>query len=141
MFEGDRLLSVGIIRGTVSTDQPLADRCGEIADKLISVWVNDLDVVIEMPQMMTNIKGIAAQAGSVYKLAVLCGYLARAMEPARITLVTPLEWKGQLPKSIVQQRVERAIGIRKCRELNVRSHAWDAAGLGLWKIEERKRHG
>lgn len=51
----------------------------------------------------------------------------------RFELVTPREWKGQLPKSVTIARVRRALGRDTCRGLCIETHAWDAVGIGLWK--------
>lgn len=84
---------------------------------------------------MTNAKGIAAQAGSVYKLAFLVGYIAHAFDfECEVIVTTPMEWKGQLPKDVIQRRVISRLGAAKCIGLNIRSHAWDAVGLGLWAL-------
>lgn len=99
-------------------------------------------MVIEMPQHMASAKGIAAQAGSVYKLTFLVGFIAAMFHDfCQVHVATPMEWKGQLPKNVVQQRIERDLGLRFCRDLQIRSHAWDAVGLGLWFRKSRKGLG
>lgn len=129
------LLEVGIVHDKAK-DDVLAARCAGIAEQFIGyigpMRSPDVDVFIEMPQAMANAKGIAAQAGAVYKLTFLVGYLARAVYPCEVTVVQPIEWKGQLPKDVVQRRVERILGVKTCRALNIRSHVWDAVGIGLW---------
>jgi hypothetical protein len=97
-------------------------------------------VYIEMPQQMVSARGLAAQAGSVYKLAFLVGYLARAVYPCRVHAITVNQWKGQLPKEVVISRVMRDVGAERCRQLNIRTHAWDAVGLGLWAGGVRYGH-
>lgn len=116
----------------------LADRChtfgyelkkiikrGGGLDRAVHVW-------IEMPQQMTSIAGHAAQKGSIYSLTFLVGYLACSVWPCQVQLVQPVQWKGQLPKQIVAERAARIIGAERCRELDIKSHAWDAVGIGLW---------
>lgn len=95
---------------------------------------NGVRVILEFPQQMSNLKGIAAQKGSVYRLAFLVGYLVRALEPMESEIVLPVEWKGQLPKAVVQDRVSRILGKQVCEEQNIRTHAWDAVGIGLWRL-------
>lgn len=130
-----RLKSVAIIRDR-ARDDTLTNRCADLTNRLPDSPEQSDFVVIEMPQHMTNTKGIAAQAGAVYKLTFLVGFLAARfdMSGATVHVVNPSEWKGQLPKDIVQQRVERILGKSTCRELNIRSHAWDAVGIGLWAL-------
>jgi hypothetical protein len=112
-------------------------RCEELANKLIftvdehAVMRDSTFVYLEMPQHMGGRKGIAAQAGSVYVLTFLVGYLAARLRPCQVIVVNPGEWKGQLPKDVVQRRIERIIGKRKCEDLGIKTHAWDAVGIGL----------
>ena len=129
---------VGVIHGKAK-DDTLAARCEEIAHRLIltgmeTSWMTPTAVLIELPQHMASAAGIAAQSGGIYKLTFLAGYLARALHPAEVFVVTPGEWKGQLPKHVIQSRVERVLGQDMCKTLNIKSHAWDAVGLGLWAM-------
>jgi Holliday junction resolvasome RuvABC endonuclease subunit len=133
-----KLTRVGVVPATKTPESGLlADQCEQVADRLKRMLDKPLfmdEVYIEMPQMMTNVKGIAAQAGAVYKLAFLVGYLAREFLPGTVHTVTVAEWKGQLPKDVVQRRIERDLGKRTCEKLNIKSHAWDAVGIGLWAV-------
>ena len=136
-WEDGRLMHVGIVHDRAK-DDTLAARCEGIVRQLdtqmpvIDDKFVNIVMVIEMPQHMASAKGIAAQAGSVYKLAFLVGYIANAFNDFEVIVTTPMEWKGQLPKDVVQQRVIRRLGVRTCVKHNIRSHAWDAVGLGLW---------
>lgn len=139
---GDVPHAVGIVRDTAK-DESLAVRCWELSKKLhtsIRASVNgdpflsSTAVVIEMPQHMTNARGIAAQAGAIYKLTFLVGYLSAMMYPCPVTVVTPGEWKGQLPKDVVQRRIQAILGDATCLRLNIKSHAWDAVGIALWAL-------
>lgn len=127
----------GVIPG-VQSREALADRCNKVAVNLKKIIKQGgildraVHVYIEMPQMMTSAAGIAAQKGSVYKLTFLVGYLACAVWPCQIFEVNPIEWKGQLPKEVVASRVRQYIGNAACVDLDIKTHAWDAVGLGLW---------
>ena len=133
--------AVGIVRDT-ARDEILSVRCWEMKEKLFKAlssadrgwWRTSSFVYIEMPQHMGGRKGIAAQAGSVYVLTFLVGYLAARLHPATVITVNPMEWKGQLPKDVVQRRIERTLGLKKCKDLNIKTHAWDAVGIGLFAL-------
>ena len=135
--------AVGIVRDKIKNDT-LAARCEALAsslvftlnnfDRLIPASRSSTAVIIEFPQHMASAAGIAAQAGSVYKLTFLCGYLACSLQPCDVHVVTPQEWKGQLPKTIIQSRLERVLGKKTCRDLGIKTHAWDAVGIGLWAM-------
>jgi len=94
---------------------------------------------IEFPQYMGgSVKGIAASKGDTLKLAFLVGCYSIALRKRDIDvhLVIPQRWKGQLPKDVVISRVRRELGDELCQQMNIRSHAWDAVGLGLWAIPQ-----
>lgn len=87
-------------------------------------------VVIEFPGLWSAsaLSMASASSGDLFKLAFLTGVLATLMREiarAPVILISPQAWKGQLPKSIVQERVEKLLGEE------VPNHAADAVGMGL----------
>lgn len=131
---------VGVIAPKrVEQARPLASRCNSISDEVRRVIKKgggideSVHVYIEMPQHMPNSRaGIAAQAGSVYVLTFLVGYLAARVWPCQVFEIKPGTWKGQLPKDVVIGRVQRIVGEKECLALGIQTHAWDAVGIGLW---------
>ena len=97
-----------------------------------------VEMVIEYPQFMESLKGQASsRQGDTLKLAFLVGryvQAARELGIRNIRRVQPDEWKGQLPKDVVERRI-----IAKIPEivevLNPKTHSWDAIGIGLWYTE------
>jgi hypothetical protein len=92
--------------------------------------VNHVDLVSEYPAWHGQVLGWSA--GDLQKLVFLVGVLAGYFHAAAsFTPVTPGEWKGQLPKSVVTRRLEKRFGKHtKGWEKDV----WDAVGIGLWKM-------
>jgi len=90
-------------------------------------------IVIEFPMVWAgSAKSLSsAERGDLFKLSYLIGglgsrvALATGREPR---LVTPNEWKGQLPKRVVVQRVEKLTGIAFA------DHEADACGIGMYLI-------
>lgn len=128
---------VGVLKQP--TPGNLAMRCHSIGESIKRIIKKDgalvpaTHVFIEFPMAMAgSARGIAAQAGAVYKLTFLVGYIAASVWPCEVFTVTPMEWKGQLPKDVVVTRIQRMLGEEVCRELGIKTHAWDATGLGLW---------
>lgn len=73
------------------------------------------------------------KTGSLQKLVFLVGVIAGYLpEDWRIILVTPSGWKGQLPKDVVIRRMTARYGTAVVKTLNVKTHAWDALGIGEW---------
>lgn len=92
-------------------------------------------VTIELPSFYASSSGhMVAVRGDLIKLACIVGMFTRtAMEPgADVRLVEPNEWKGQLPKDVVIQRVrDRIPEIDK--KFAPKKDSWDAIGIGLYE--------
>lgn len=90
-------------------------------------------VVMEYPELFSGsvVSQAAVAKGDLGKLWYLCGMIG--LEAGRLTgkipvLVTPGEWKGQLPKEEVTRRVIEAFG----DGLDfTRDHVCDATAMGL----------
>lgn len=88
--------------------------------------------VMEFPDYQSGAeRSMGWKKGDLQKLTYLIGVLTAAIPWTRITHVFPRDWKGQLPKNVVEQRLRRDLGDDVCRRLDVRTHGWDALGIGL----------
>jgi hypothetical protein len=88
-------------------------------------------VVFEMPELWSkSVKSQASAAsGNLFKLVYLVGGLGHVVHMSCISLpvlVNPSVWKGQLPKDVMQRRIQRAFDLSKLGE-----HEADAIGMGL----------
>lgn len=85
---------------------------------------------IEFPGMWATSQTSVTSAarGDLFKLAALCGAFAVLLweNGTRVKFISPQEWKGQLPKDVVQQRLEKRWGIT-----GIPNHALDAVGMGV----------
>lgn len=96
-----------------------------------SVGHYEIDIVSEYPAWHGIQLGWAA--GDLQKLVFLVGVLAGYFSKAHsFTPVTPGEWKGQLPKSVVTRRLIKRFGPGATQEWE--KDVWDAVGIGLWKM-------
>lgn len=92
-------------------------------------------VVIEFPSVWNTAKSEAsAHKGDLFKLTYLIGLIAGIVQKRTMQynpdieiplLVFPYQWKGQLNKDIVIERIQKKLGIA------VFSHDADAIGMGL----------
>ena len=119
-------------------------RAGALAEA-VGMWTTQyanptrypVSVVCEFPMKMESRAGLAAQKYGTHRLAFLVGALQMRLAQAHVQSfepVLPISWKGQLPKSIVRDRIRGVLGKKETEILGVRSHAWDAVGIGLWKL-------
>lgn len=108
-----------------------------IAEGVLAAGLSPSTAVLELPVVrMTDAKGLSAAArGDVVGLAYMAGMMAamlHAQEKTRIELATPAQWKGQLSKAVVEDRLTRVFGTRAASGEPIQSHAWDAVGLAAW---------
>jgi len=101
---------------------------------LIDSWLDEdtLDrVVCEWPDFV----GVTSKGG-VGKLHCLIGMFARTVDARGIPFqrIPVREWKGQLPKEVVNKRIEQRLGKPFCKQL--KADMWDAVGIGLHYLGE-----
>lgn len=94
-------------------------------------------VVIEYPEYQEGLRGqVSSQTGGVIKLSFLIGVLVASFPRHFVIKLVPVrDWKGQLPKDVVMRRMQHIYG-KTCRTIDIKSHAWDALGLGHWAMEQ-----
>ncbi len=114
------------------------ERLGDIFED----WFPLTYVVCEWPQFYNTAKG-AAVAGRD-DLGKLYAWVGGAItvahrESANFVPVNVAQWKGQLSKRVVCDRIEQTLGAGGVREIGLSprkkgegSHDWDAVGIGLW---------
>ena len=98
-------------------------------------------VIIELPEFQAGAgRQMGWKTGDLQKLTMLVGVLAEhavSQLDAHVMLATPSEWKGQLPKDVVQRRLTSHFGLALMRDLEIQTHAWDALGIGAWAYNAR----
>jgi hypothetical protein len=92
-------------------------------------------VAIETPMFMPGTRqgAMVALRGDLVKLAMLTGLLMGYLRDPCI-LVPVNQWKGQLPKKVVERRVKDVITAKLAKRMELRSHMWDAVGIGLYAL-------
>ncbi len=82
---------------------------------------------IESPKkFMGSFGNLVANRGDLVKLSIFVGFTEGSLG-IPIERIDVIQWKGTLPKDIVQKRVNRAFP-----KLNIKSHATDSVGLGMY---------
>lgn len=100
----------------------------EIAFQLSGLLPEDFTLYIELPELHQSPGGmVTARSGALVKLAWFTGFLSSYLMPLKFNFVTPTSWKGQLPKTVVKERIKKILP-----NLKARSHDWDAVGIGLY---------
>lgn len=124
-------LVTGVIKSKSKKGADWLDRSSDILQQFSEVMdeFTPTHVVIEWPQVWrTSQTSMAATlSGDLLKLAHLCGMLncEARLNDAEIHYFTPSQWKGQLPKDVVDRRIKQVI------DRSFPNHAADAVGIGL----------
>lgn len=132
-------------------DASWEQRCNETLESLnanVLHWLAKLElrprwVVCEYPAFMGSAAGImVASAGDLVKLAHMCGRIHQnvlenwaLMSSKHYVFAEVGNWKGQLPKKVVNRRILKMLGngaLSQARASRSFSHDWDAIGIGLW---------
>lgn len=91
-------------------------------------------LIIEFPSFQTGAgREMGWKTGSLQKLTFLVGVMVGYLPSNwRVILIEPSGWKGQLPKEVVTRRMIAKYGKALCNKLEIKTHAWDAMGIGEW---------
>lgn len=136
----------GLIRPTRQKDL-WTDRARVITMKFIQLLMQIKPTLcgIEYPEFQGGDRGYtAARRGDILMIAFLCGRLCDAWDSYAISmrdpqiqppaLITPTQWKGQLPKPITVERVNEFFGLELTN--GIENNIADAIGLGKHILEK-----
>ena len=140
------LQKVGVVPVPAHLKKPNVDwtrRYEWTQDRFFEICNEDLvddriwQVVIELPQFFNTAQGQAvAGKGDLGKLMLVVGAMAAIAHGGSLGLFVRfapvIQWKGQLPKSVVEKRIRKILGASFCEEMCIKKHGWDAVGIGLW---------
>ena len=127
----------------------IASRDGEFYDKAFSIYTKVdkvreecgvISVACELPDHWSVAGFMARESGSITKLSFMCGlFYAMRNEVDRFVFALPREWKGQLSKDVMKNRIEQVyVGKGKhytkdeWEELD--HNVCDAIGIGHWRL-------
>ena len=132
------------------TPDKITKRDGEFYDKAYSVFrkVSELReeydvvaIVCELPDHWSVAGHAAREAGSIEKLAFMCGLFYQMRDKVdKFVFTLPRGWKGQLSKEVTKNRIAPTYCVKKkwqyskdeWEELN--HNICDAIGIGHWAI-------
>ncbi len=132
-FVSNRLAQAGRMSGSVYTEPP--------SEKPAALDLRPPLVVIEQPRWYPAERDI--DVNDLLDLSVLVGNIQAfyVLRGARVELVPPRSWKGNVRWDITCRRVvqalseeERAVLPRRPRAKDYDHNVLDSVGLGLWKL-------
>lgn len=122
----------------------LVVRCRGILEQVVLRVRDTPDTLIIEHMVVYPLPRMKGDPNDLLELAVLEGCFLALPTPSQGTHLLPAKtWKGQVPKNIIQERVEAALG-RHEREVlggalvgvngSVRHNVYDAVGIGLYSL-------
>jgi len=128
-----------VIKSRGAVGPSWTDRVHRIAEQVSDLCVehNVRGIVCEMMEMHQSPRAqMMWKTGDLQRTLFLTGAFFGMTEAGVVNfrLVPPSEWKGQLPKSVTINRINKLLGKGVGTELEIESHAWDAVGIGLWHM-------
>lgn len=132
-------VEVGVIIPDNAPCNKWHDQGRKIYHRLAAIYAryNCSGVYVEWPNFRGGAVGQSVAAsgdlGKLYYAASLC--LALGLIPGQGGFGEPVpvvQWKGQLPKAVVAERIVKRLGQNVCDQLGIDDHAWDAVGIGMY---------
>ena len=116
------------------------EKLGAIVDTMTQQVMPNLSgtFVIEWPTFMPDSrKGwTAAQRGGLVKLSAIAGALLASYWRWDVHMITPADWKGQLPKKFAHRELRKSLTKKVREEMEqMPDHTWDAVAIGVWFLE------
>ena len=104
---------------------------------------NPVDLAIELPQVYTVSKS-KGDPNDLINLAVVVGaFLERWSTRGRQHVYSPGRWKGQVPKLIMVERIQKRLRPDETASVDLPAkslahNVWDAVGIGLYHLDRLK---
>ena len=91
------------------------------------------EIVCEIPHTGAGRMTLEDRATLCVRAGLLIGSVRR--QGTAFRLVTPNDWKGQLPKAVSHKRIRAKLTAAELALLKGLPHdSWDAVGIGLWAL-------
>lgn len=134
LFERSLLVKADVL--FTKTQNP-AQACKELADEALRmVGAQKVDkIACERPSVWTQ-GGGRGNPNHLLDLMATNGAIFDAVPADWRTYITTNDWKGQVPKSVMEIRIRKRLGEEETRVLGLVSdhNAIDAVGIGLWDL-------
>lgn len=139
VFDGGFLVRAGYVENPVSSGRGY--KAHSEMGEAVSRWLDkDVDrVIIEHPRIYP---GTAQQKGDLNDLldvAAVGAAVASWCNFRETETLFPMDWKGQVPKEVMTERIRRALSeierlnILKCKS-SLMHNVLDACGIGLYRL-------
>ena len=143
IFEDGELASAWLVQAT-DWRQMVLSIASSVRREFPNGW-DDFDLVIERPQIYVR---KTKRYDDIMKIMLVVGGLGVAFRDVSLTLYLPQQWKGNVKKEVVVERVEKRLKesgelsrLRLPKAKSLRHNVFDAAGMGLFHLKRVRRGG
>ena len=126
------LIEYDIILSNKKLKEDFVSKSRDIVGQIIQIIekYSNIQLVLEMPQYWGVAGYLARESGAIFKLTFLCGMICGLQKD--IVTVVPQKWKGQMPKHVMQNRLQKYYPKINFKETN--HNILDAIGIGYYYI-------
>ncbi len=138
IHKNKELINYGLLR-SLTKHKDFIEKSIYMVDKIkdlitsIQSLKNNLIIVTEIPQYWGVAGYMARESGAIYKLMFLCGMIVSLKK--NVVTLTPNDWKGQLPKDVVNNRLREIYTNINIAKIN--HNIVDAIGIGYYYINKK----
>lgn len=133
IFVDGVLINARVVQSTLkATDENWMARADNIVNELVQQIDEYTTVLCEMMEFQGFGRSLGWTSGDMQRTTYFTGLLSGRVFPSPFYFVPVHAWKGQLPKRVVEERLAKKLGTFFTRD--IKSHAWDAIGIGLWAL-------
>ena len=125
-FKGKQLFHSELLQPDhVGKQGTYLDKCVDIYNQLEAISELYDVLILEIPEHWGAAGYLSRESGAIFKVTFLCGMIFTL---PNVTTYTPSEWKGQLPKEVVRNRLAKIYPKVVTKKLN--HNIMDAIGIG-----------
>ncbi len=106
----------------------------QIVLQLKMMIINKYDIkkiILEVPEYWKVGGFIARESGSIFKLTFICGMIFNISDDIEYILYSPTMWKKQLPKNVVNNRLQKYYDVK-----SMNHNVVDAIGIGHFYLHK-----
>jgi hypothetical protein len=103
----------------------------------------ELEIAIERPQIYVQAR-LKGNPNDLVTLALMAGATCAILgRQTQVTEYLPREWKGQVPKETMTERIQSKLSVAEAKTIDLpaksyQHNVWDAAGIGLHHLRRLK---
>lgn len=148
IFDRKKLVYVNVLRPSAVINaaegiRDVMDLAQDAWEKTMGASFSPETLVVELPQIYQQAQ-LKGDPNDLVPLAIMLGRLWERFKPKNMLMPLPKEWKGQVPKEVMNNRTLASLSKREVEIFSddllrvpggLRHNGMDAIGIGLWALK------